>query len=71
MGVLERERRSAVASIVGVPRWLYGQAARGLLRKMKEPILKDKNPARSFSGELAVWDLAGFFYGKHFYKPAR
>jgi hypothetical protein len=26
-------------------------------------------PDQSFSGELAVWDLAGFFYGKHFYRP--
>lgn len=71
LGILERERRSAVASIVGVPRWLYGHAARGLLKKVKGPIVKDKNPAQSFSGELAVWDLAGFFYGKHFYKSAR
>ena len=28
-------------------------------------------PDESFAGELAVWDLAGFAYGKHFYKPAR
>jgi hypothetical protein len=27
-------------------------------------------PARRFSDELAAWDLAGFFYGKHFYRPA-
>lgn len=71
LGVLDRERRSAVAYLVGVPRWLYGQAARGLLNIVKEPIVKGKNPSQSFSGELAVWDLAGFFYGKHFYKPAR
>ena len=71
LGVLDRERRAAVSYIVGVPRWLYGHAARGLVRRAKEPIVKDKNPAQSFSGELAFWDLAGFFYGKHFYKPAR
>jgi glucosyl-dolichyl phosphate glucuronosyltransferase len=71
LGILDRERRSAVDYMAGVPRWLYGHAARGLLMKVKEPIVKGKNPAQSFSGELAVWDFAGFFYGKYFYKAAR
>jgi hypothetical protein len=24
--------------------------------------------SQTFSNELAMWDLLGFFYGKHFYK---
>src|SRR6266542_1775781 len=28
-----------------------------------------REPASRFSNELSLWDLAGFFYGKHFYRP--
>jgi len=56
------------ALLAGVPRWLYGKAARGLLRNARG-MLQRRNPAESFSDELAMWDLAGFFFGKHFYRP--
>jgi glucosyl-dolichyl phosphate glucuronosyltransferase len=67
--VIDRERRLPVAYFGGVPRYLYGQAARGLVG-MTRLALKAGNPAQRFANELAVWDLAGFFYGKHFYRPA-
>ncbi len=67
-GVLDREQRASVAYLGGVPRYLYGQAARGLLRLTRAAVSRNRNPAESFSDELAVWDLAGFFYGKHFYR---
>jgi glycosyltransferase involved in cell wall biosynthesis len=69
-GVIEREHRTPVAYLLGVPRYLYGRAARGMLR-LARAAFKREDPARSFSDELAVWDFAGFFYGKHFYKVAR
>ncbi|PYS84912.1 MAG: hypothetical protein DMF67_03295 [Acidobacteria bacterium] len=68
-GLIERERRTPVAYLCGVPRYLYGRAARGLLRMARGVF--SNTPAQSFSEELAVWDFAGFFYGKHFYRAAR
>ena len=69
-GLIERERRTPVAYLLGVPRYLYGRAARGLLRVARGAFSR-KDRARNFSDELAVWDFAGFFYGKHFYRAAR
>jgi glycosyltransferase involved in cell wall biosynthesis len=68
--IVDKERRSRVAYLAGVPRYLYGEAARGLLRMLREPFSSRRDPASRFANELAVWDLAGFFFGKHFYRPA-
>lgn len=70
IGLVDRERPSAVTYLAGVPRWLYGQAGRGLFRMIGAQLRGNKNPAQVFSDELAIWDLAGFFYGRHFYRPA-
>ncbi|MDQ3817929.1 MAG: hypothetical protein M3362_09575, partial [Acidobacteriota bacterium] len=70
-GIRDREQRAPVAYLLGVPRYLYGMAARALLRKMKAILARGKDPAARFSDELSFWNLAGFFYGKHFYRPAR
>ena len=67
-GVLDRDRPAEVPYLLGVPRYLYGNAARGLLRNLS-PNGNDKS--RRFSNELATWDFAGFFYGKHFYSPEK
>jgi hypothetical protein len=40
------------------------------MKSMKAVCRLKKNSEQGFAGELAVWDLAGFFYGKHFYEPA-
>ena len=69
-GLIERERRTPVAYLLGVPRYLYGRAARGML-KVARGALSREDRARNFSDELVVWDFAGFFYGKHFYRAAR
>ncbi|MBD0371767.1 MAG: glycosyltransferase [Pyrinomonadaceae bacterium] len=71
MGLIDRGRRSPVAYFLGVPRWIVGKAARGALRKVVRVVSFDKNRAESFADELAVWDFAGFFYGKHFYREAK
>jgi glycosyltransferase involved in cell wall biosynthesis len=66
LGMIDRHKRARVAYLAGVPRWLYGKAARSVLQMLKETLRRDGDPARVFSNELSVWDLAGFFYGKHF-----
>lgn len=67
-GVLDRDRRAEVAYLFGVPRYLYGAAVRGMLSNVAS-VLSRKHPSHRFTNELASWDLAGFFYGKHFYSP--
>lgn len=68
-GMIDRARPEQVAYLAGVPRYLYGRAARGLLASLKGRLGGGDSPARLFSQELPAWDLAGFFYGKHFYRP--
>lgn len=67
-GVLDRTQPQSVPYFCGVPRYLFGAAGRGLLRWTTAP-LRPAAASRTFSNELAIWDLAGFFYGKHFYGP--
>lgn len=67
-GMIDRARPEPVAYLAGVPRYLYGRAARGLLASLKGRLGGGRSPARLFSQELPAWDLAGFFYGKHFYR---
>lgn len=69
-GLIDRERAQPVAYLAGVPRFLLGRAARAVLRKAKGVCIRQYDPKRAFSDELALWDLAGFFYGKHFYRTA-
>lgn len=67
-GVLDRTQPQNVSYLCGVPRYLFGAASRGLLRWTTAPLRAGADASRTFSHELAMWDLAGFFYGKHFYK---
>jgi glycosyltransferase involved in cell wall biosynthesis len=69
-GMLNKVQRTPEAHLLGVPRWLYGAAARGLMRIGARTVKRRREPAAHFSDELAVWDLAGFFYGKHLYRAA-
>ena len=68
-GVIDRDRRAPVVYLAGIPRYLIGDAARGLRQLFTGTVLKRRtHPSHIFSGELALWDAAGFFYGKHFYR---
>ena len=71
MGLLDRQHSQAVPYFLGVPRWLYGKATRGLVGRTKALLRSGQRPDQVFSDELAVWDLAGFFYGRHFYHPPK
>jgi glycosyltransferase involved in cell wall biosynthesis len=62
-GVLDRELPEPVKYIFGVPRHRVGRAIGGLLAWPGHRLRGDKGKA--FADELAVWDLAGFAYGKH------
>src|ERR1051326_8849867 len=66
-GVLDRTQPQDVPYFCGVPRYLFGAASRGFFGWTMAP-LRRAAASRTFSNELALWDLAGFFYGKHFYK---
>jgi glycosyltransferase involved in cell wall biosynthesis len=70
-GMIDRGHPAPVVYLFGVPRYLFGTAIRGLIRWAKGILPGPSQPAEAFAGELAVWDLAGFFYGRHLYKPAQ
>jgi len=67
-GILDRKQPKKVHYFMGVPRYLFGQAARGVVQILKGVVKRGENPSEKFSNELSFWDLAGFFYGKHFYR---
>ena len=68
LGVMDRWRCSPVPYLAGVPRYRVGRAARGILR-LANPLgwMRAQRSADRFEDELSCWDLAGFFWGKHFY----
>jgi hypothetical protein len=61
--VLDRIRPQPIPYVMGVPRYFYGRALRGMLS-----MISVWEPESRFSNELSLWELAGFFYGKHFYR---
>ena len=67
-GVMDRRQPQETPYLLGIPRFLFGRVGRGGLR-MSGHLVKLKKDAREmFAYELQIWDLAGFFYGKHWYK---
>jgi glycosyltransferase involved in cell wall biosynthesis len=56
-----------VASILGVPRYLYGRALRGALDWLALSIRARQSNHR-FAAELATWDLLGFQDGHYVYR---
>jgi glycosyltransferase involved in cell wall biosynthesis len=57
--------------VLGLPRWMFGRAARGIVRAAMESLKRQGNAALAFSEELPVWDLAGSIYGKYLYSRLR
>lgn len=64
-GTMDRRRPAPVPYFLGVPRYMFGVAIRGVFDTVRAILGRD-DPARVFRNELAWWDLAGFIYGKHF-----
>ena len=67
-GVLDRTQPQRVPYLMGIPRYLFGDATRGFLGWITSPVRASIDSSKAFSNQLAIWDLAGFFYGKHFYE---
>ncbi len=63
-GVLDRSSQQPVPYALGVPRYMLGRALRGL-GSLPRRSFSSKNKGPLFAEELAIWDLAGFFYGRH------
>jgi GT2 family glycosyltransferase len=69
-GLMDHRHPLDVPYLGGVPRFLVGRAARGLMRIARSLVVKV--PERQvFEDELRVWDLAGYVYGKHLYASPR
>jgi glycosyltransferase involved in cell wall biosynthesis len=66
VGIVDRAESPELARILGIPRYLYRKGATHLLLACLE-FLKRRS-AESFDHELFLWNLAGIFYGRHFYK---
>jgi len=68
-GVLDRRKPEAVSYALGVPRYLIGRAFRAGADTVARA-LRRREPERLFNNELTWWDLAGFVYGKHWYRAS-
>ena len=69
-GLMDQRHRLAVPYVAGIPRFIYGRAARGLARLITAPARREPWE-RAFRHELPLWDLAGFAWGRHVYPLAR
>ena len=69
-GLMDRRHPLPVPYLAGVPRFLYGRAARGFFNLLQR-CARRKSESGTFADELAMWDLAGYFYGRHIYTLAR
>lgn len=69
-GLLDRELKEPVPYLFGVPRYKIGRALRSLSRLPFRHFVAGQQ-GEAFADELAAWDLAGFVYGRFFFKPER
>lgn len=68
LGLLDRTRKLPCPYLLGIPRWHYRQAAKGVFSKVTEFFVKPKDPASAFASELGIWDCLGLLYGRHFHR---
>jgi GT2 family glycosyltransferase len=69
LGLMDRRHPLPVTYFAGVPRYLWGRAARALIRLAAAP--GARQPRKTFGDELQIWDVAGYFYGRQVYTLAR
>jgi glycosyltransferase involved in cell wall biosynthesis len=69
-GLMDRLHPLPVPYLAGVPRYLYGRAGRGVV-SLTQRVVRGGGWNGAFVDELSVWDLAGYFHGKHTYPLAR
>ena len=63
-GVLDRRYPTPFPQIAGVPRYVYGDAVRGLCTWFRATVVGGPAYVR-MGAELPVWNLAGRLYGRH------
>jgi glycosyltransferase involved in cell wall biosynthesis len=63
-GVMGRRRPLPGPHIAGVPRYVYGNAIRGLFTWLRAALPRGSAAQRT-AGELPAWHLAGRLYGRH------
>lgn len=68
-GLMDRAHPLAVPYLAGVPRFLFGRAAHGLLNVGARLLGSNRPP--NLADELSGWDLAGYLWGRHIYTLAR
>jgi glucosyl-dolichyl phosphate glucuronosyltransferase len=68
-GLMDRSHPMPVKYLAGVPRFLFGRAAQGLLNLTARAL--GSNRAKDLADELRVWDLTGYLWGRHIYTLAR
>lgn len=66
-GYVGRESKEPVPYFLGIPRHRIGRALRKLVQ-MPFHFISRNGKAQAFADELATWDLAGFVYGKYFFR---
>jgi glycosyltransferase involved in cell wall biosynthesis len=66
-GLIDIDYPARVPYVAGIPRYLFGKAAREGLRALQSAVTRQLPADDRFAGELNIWDLAGFIYGKHVY----
>ncbi|MBA3886417.1 MAG: glycosyltransferase [Acidobacteria bacterium] len=69
-GLMDRAHRLPVPYLAGIPRFLHGRAARGLVRLVASRLRREPWE-QGFAEELPLWDLAGYAWGRHVYTLAR
>ncbi len=66
-GVLDRISPERVKYLLGVPRYRWGRALRGLFAWPGNLVSRNRK-AQAFADELGIWDLLGFFHGRFLFK---
>jgi glycosyltransferase involved in cell wall biosynthesis len=67
-GLMDRRHPLPVAYLAGIPRFLWGRAGRAVVRLSRR---ERRSPREVFTDELRMWDVAGYFCGRHVYTLAR
>ena len=69
-GLMDRAHPLPVSYLAGIPRFLYGRAARGVLNAARTAARREPR-GHSLNDELALWDLLGYAWGRHIYTLMR
>ena len=67
---VDQARPQPVPYLLGVPRYLVGRALRAVPRLIAAAATRRWATASTFGSELALWDLAGFVYGRYLGEPS-